>query len=498
MSPARLTVDPDFTVGEVDPRLFGNFVEHLGRCVYTGIHEPGHPSADADGFRGDVEDLVRELGVTLVRYPGGNFVSGYRWEDGVGPVGDRPARLDGAWKTTEPNTVGTDEFCAWARRMGVEPLMAVNLGTRGVEAAAALVEYCNHPGGSSWSDLRIANGHPEPHAVKYWCLGNEMDGPWQIGHKTAHEYGRLAAEAGKAMRLVDPTIELVACGSSGRLMPTFGEWESTVLDHAFDVVDHISLHSYTTPGPDADVASFLASGVEFDEFIDGVVATADAVAAKRHSDKRIGLSFDEWNVWHRYDGDEDGGWSRAPRLLEVVYDAQDAVVVGGMLISLLRHADRVKIGCLAQLVNVIAPIMTDPGGAAWRQTIFHPIAATSRHGRGTVLDTRVSSDTVPTAKYGEVTAVDAVAVRGADDAVTVFAVNRGQADAHTLSVDLGRFPQLRTATVTLLATEDRAATNTADAPGAVVPRELDAQPLTEGRFELELPPVSWAMVRLTA
>ena len=497
MSPARLTIDPAFTVGEVDPRLFGNFVEHLGRCVYTGIYEPDHPTADEHGFRGDVADLLRELGVTLVRYPGGNFVSGYRWEDGVGPQDQRPARLDGAWRTTEPNTVGTDEFCAWAKRLDVEPLMAVNLGTRGVEAAAALVEYCNHPGGSAWSDLRRANGHEDPHGVKYWCLGNEMDGPWQIGHKTADEYGKLAAEAGKAMRLIDPDIELVACGSSGRGMPTFGDWERTVLDHTFDVVDYIALHAYTTPGDDGDVASFLASGVEFDDFIDGVVATADAVAAKRHSSKRINLSFDEWNVWHRYTGDENGNWGLAPRLLEVVYDLQDAVVVGGMLISLLKHADRVKIGCLAQLVNVIAPVMTEPGGGAWRQPTFFPIALTSRFGRGTVLQTPVVSDTMPTEKYGDVGAVDGVAVRGEDGSVTVFAVNRDQHNAHRLTADLSAFPGLTRATVTIMSGEDLTLTNSLDAPDRVAPRELPATPLGEG-LSLELPAVSWAMVRITA
>ena len=508
MSPARLSVDPAFVVGEVDPRLFGSFVEHLGRCVYTGIHEPGHPTADSFGFRGDVEALVRELGTPVLRYPGGNFVSGYRWEDGVGPVADRPARLDGAWKTTDPNTVGTDEFCAWTKRMGIEPVIAVNLGTRGVEAAAALVEYCNHPGGSAWSDMRAANGHPGPHGVKYWCLGNEMDGPWQIGHKTAQEYGRLAAEAAKAMRLVDPTIELVACGSSGRWMPTFGEWETTVLDHTFDVVDHISLHAYTSPTRDPgtgggdDVASFLASGVEFDSFIDGVVATVDAVAAKRHSSKKIGLSFDEWNVWHRYDGDEDGAWGLAPSLLECSYDLADAVVVGGMLISLLRHADRVKIGCLAQLVNVIAPIMTEPGGGSWVQPTFHPFALTSRFGRGTVLNTPIASETMPTKAFGDVGAVDAVVVHsdpatGGDGSLTVFAVNRDQSGPHTLTADLSGFPGLTTATVTVISGDDPSATNTLDAPDTVTPQELPAAPLTDGALSVELPAVSWAMVRLT-
>src|SRR5262245_15582390 len=221
MEQASITLDPAYTVAEVDARLFGGFVEHLGRCVYTGVFEPGHPTADPSGFRSDVADLVRDLGVPIVRYPGGNFVSGYRWEDGIGPVAQRPARLDLAWRSLEPNRFGTDEFAAWCATVGAAPMLAVNLGTRGVEAASDLVEYCNHPGGTYWSDRRVRNGSREPHRVKTWCLGNEMDGPWQVGAKTAREYGRLAAETAKAMRLVDPGVELVACGSSGRGMPTF-------------------------------------------------------------------------------------------------------------------------------------------------------------------------------------------------------------------------------------------------------------------------------------
>src|SRR5215216_338402 len=213
---ARLVVDPAFVVGALDRRLFGSFVEHMGRCVYTGIYEPGHATADPDGFRQDVLELVRELGVTAVRYPGGNFVSNYDWEDGVGPKGERPRRLDLAWRAIEPNQFGTDEFVAWSRKANVEPIWAVNLGTRGIKEAVELLEYCNLPAGTELPDRRVANGTPEPHGIKVWCLGNEMDGPWQIGHKTAEEYARLAEETANAMRRVDPGIELVACGSSNR------------------------------------------------------------------------------------------------------------------------------------------------------------------------------------------------------------------------------------------------------------------------------------------
>lgn len=427
---ARVLLHPAFRTGTVDRRLFGSFVEHLGRAVYTGIYEPEHETADEHGFRRDVADLTRELGVTVVRYPGGNFVSNYVWEDGVGPVEDRKPFIDLAWRTIEPNTIGTDEFLQWAEREGVEPMMAVNLGTRGVAAAAALVEYCNGEAGSRWADLRIANGREKPYGVRLWCLGNEMDGPWQIGHKDAHEYGKLAAEAGKAMKLVDPSIELVACGSSSMTMPTFGEWEQTVLSYTYDLVDHISMHAYYEE-MDGDRASFLASGTSMDRFIRRVVASADAVGARRRSDKRITISFDEWNVWYlqtRFPGEQNLPLqSDAPRIIEDVYSGLDAVVVGDLMVTLLNHADRVPVACLAQLVNVIAPIMTEPGGPAWKQPTFHPFATTARLARGDALDVRVDAPTISTAKHGDVPAVTAAATWDGpegDGQVAVFLVNR--------------------------------------------------------------------------
>ena len=376
MQKAKLIMDRDFQIGAVDKRIFGSFIEHLGRAVYGGIYEPGHPTADEQGFRRDVAGLVRELNVPITRYPGGNFVSGYNWEDGVGPRDQRPKRLDLAWFTTEPNQVGINEFCDWARMAGSEVMMAVNLGTRGVDAARSIVEYCNHPSGSYLSDLRVSHGWKQPHDIKLWCLGNEMDGPWQIGHKTAYEYGRLANEAGKAMKWVDPTIELVSCGSSNLNMPTFAEWESTVLTEAYDTVDYMSLHQYYGNG-EGDTASFLARSDDMDEFIKKVISVCDYVRARQRKSKRINLSFDEWNVWF-HSGEQDkevwkqGKWNLALPLLEDVYDFEDALLVGLMLITLINNADRVKVACLAQLVNVIAPIMTRNGGGVWRQTIFYP------------------------------------------------------------------------------------------------------------------------------
>ena len=246
MKQSKLILDKDYIISPIDRRLYGSFIEHLGRAVYTGIYEPAHPLADEQGFRRDVLDLVRKLNVPVVRYPGGNFVSGFRWEDSIGPKELRPRRLDLAWKTTEPNTFGLHEFVDWAKKANTEVMYAVNLGTRDILDAQYVVEYCNHPSGTAWSDLRIKNGAKDPFNIKLWCLGNEMDGPWQTGAKTAYEYGRKANEAAKVMKWVDPTIETVACGSSSTNMPTFGTWEHEVLMQAYDNVDYVSPCTATT------------------------------------------------------------------------------------------------------------------------------------------------------------------------------------------------------------------------------------------------------------
>ncbi|WP_033440250.1 arabinosylfuranosidase ArfA [Saccharothrix sp. NRRL B-16314] len=495
---ASLVISPDYVIAPVRRRLFGSFVEHMGRCVYTGIYEPGHPTADEDGFRGDVLDLTRELGVELVRYPGGNFVSGYRWEDGIGPVADRPVRRELAWHSIETNEVGVDEFARWARKADVEVMYAVNLGTRGVEEALDVHEYMNHESGTHLSELRRANGSDAPHGVKLWCLGNELDGPWQLGHKTAHEYGRLAAETARALRQAEPDLELVACGSSSSSMPTFGEWESTVLELTYDQVDHISLHAYYEV-LDGDVDSFLASAVDMDHFIDSVVATADAVGARLKSSKKITLSFDEWNVWYmkRFQEAPRTEWETAPRVIEDQYDVTDAVVVGNLLISLLRHSDRVAVACQAQLVNVIAPIRSEPGGPAWRQTIFHPFALTSRLARGQVLRVETTSPTYSTKRFGDVPVVDAVATHDPDTGDTVvFVVNRHQSEPVDLRVGLAAFGDVAVAEAWTMHDQDGSATNTEADPDRVVP-QAQAVDVTEGELHAVLPPVSWTAVRLT-
>lgn len=497
-SPARLTLDPAFRIAPVEPRLFGSFVEHMGRCVYTGVFEPGHPAADADGFRTDVLELTRELGVTLVRYPGGNFVSNYQWEDGVGLVEDRPARLDLAWRSLESNRFGLGEFMAWAAKAGVEPMMALNLGTRGVADALRLVEYANYPGGTRMSELRRSHGADKPYDIRLWCLGNELDGPWQLGHKTAAEYGRLAAETARALKRFDPGLSLVACGSSNSGMPTFGAWEAEVLEAAYDMVDYVSLHAYYDPS-DGDVDSFLASASDMDHMIRSIAATADHVGAKLRSRKKIGLSFDEWNVWYqsRFKGESSLEWAETPRLIEDTYDVTDAVVVGSLLIALLRNADRVKIACQAQLANVIAPIRTEPGGPAWRQTIFHPFALTARHARGEVLRVEPEGPVISTARYGEAPAIWATATY--DDAtgeIALFVVNRDRHGPCRLDVEL-RAP-VRPVEHLEITDDDLSAANTAGAPDRVTPRPGTGLRMDGRRAELTLPPVSWTIVRFAA
>ncbi|MGH8494972.1 MAG: alpha-N-arabinofuranosidase, partial [Gammaproteobacteria bacterium] len=442
MLKTRIVADRDFVISELDRRVFGTFVEHMGRSIYGGIYEPGHPTADEHGFRRDVLELARELGPIIVRYPGGNFVSGYNWEDGVGPKDERPVKLDLAWGSTESNEFGSNEFIDWCRAAGIEPMFAVNMGTRGPDEARNLVEYCNHPGGTYWSDLRRSHGYDEPHDIRFWCIGNEMDGPWQIGRKTAAEYGRLAQEAGKVMRLADPTIQLAACGSSHRQMPTYAAWEYEVLGHCFDEVDFISLHAYFRNDTD-DIENYFSVIEDLDSFIREVAAICDAVAAGRRSQKRIMLSLDEWNVWYKAHTPDDlrkPGWPQAPKLIEEIYNFEDALIVGGALIAMINNADRVKTACLAQLVNVIGPIMTETGGPAWRQTIFHPFALASRFARGEVLKAKIESDTYATETHQDLPYVLASVLFDSENgAVAILVLNRHRTHETEVEVELRGF-----------------------------------------------------------
>ncbi|MDF2801759.1 MAG: abfA [Anaerocolumna sp.] len=497
---AKMVVDKDFKIAEIDKRVYGSFIEHLGRAVYEGIYQPGHISADKNGFRQDVLELVKELNVPIIRYPGGNFVSNYFWEDGVGPVEDRPKRLELAWRSLETNEVGLNEFARWSELAGSDIMMAVNLGTRGVSDACNILEYCNHPGGTKYSDLRIKHGVEKPHNIKTWCLGNEMDGPWQLGSKTAEEYGRIAYETAKAMKLIDPEIELVSCGSSNTGMPTFPSWEATTLEHTYEHVDYVSLHQYFG-NADNDTKDFLAKSMETDHFIKTIIATCDYVKAKKRSKKNINISFDEWNVWyHSHQADDNTmkkePWQKAPALLEDIYTFEDALLVGLLLITFMKHADRVKMACLAQLVNVIAPIMTETNGPAWKQSIYYPYLHASKFGRGIALQPVLFSTKHDTKNYTDVSDIDSVAVYNEEaDEVTIFAVNRDLEDSIEFSCDVKSFADYGLIEHIVLGGHDLKAVNSAILQN-VEPKQSNATKVDNGALTTILENASWNVIRL--
>ena len=431
-----IRVSNDNIVSRVDDRVYSSFVEHMGRAIYTGIYEPDHPTADEFGFRKDVMDLVRPLNLSHIRYPGGNFLSGYRWKDGIGPKEERPARLDLAWFQIEPNLVGTDEFLRWCERLGVQPMLGVNLGTGTPQDAADLVEYVNGTTPTYFAELRKRNGHAEPYNVKLWCLGNEMDGPWQICGKTAEEYGRIAHETAKMMKWIDPTIELVACGSSNTAMKTYGEWEKTVLKHCYNDVSYVSLHSYYR-NDDQDVPSFLASNIDMENMIRYIGSICQQAKLEQKGDHDVYLSFDEWNVWYHFQNEQQPPekWVVGRAIEEENYDDIDTLVVGTLMNALIRNADLVKISCFAQLINVIAPITTVPGGKAFVRTIYYPIMHASHYGRGTSIRPIVDAPTYSCKLYDSVSVLDSAVVKCDDGSLSVFVVNRSETEAAELKID---------------------------------------------------------------
>jgi len=503
-NPVRAYVDSRRTISSLDRNVFGSFLEHLGRAIYEGIYDPGSKLSDSNGLRKDVIEEIQRAGVPIVRYPGGNFVSGYNWLDGVGPRASRPHVLDKAWNTINSNEFGTNEYLAWARAVGTKPLLAVNLGTGTPEQAAALVEYCNVEKGTRWSELRRTHGIAAPHKVEYWCLGNEMDGPWQIGHCTATEYGLRAADAARQIRYVDPSpsLKLIACGSSGPLMPTYLQWDREVLEQCYDYVDAISLHRYFDNARETggDSSKFLALNLSMERQIAEVTAVCDFVRGLKRSPKKLWLSFDEWNVWYRArTGDAVNGHEQeAPHLLEEIYNLEDALLVGGLLNSLMRSSDRVKLACLAQLVNVIAPIMTNPNGM-FRQTIFYPYSWALQYARGSVLNLLVESPTYEVSGMGQVPYLDMAATFNGDDGKTaIFALNRDLSQAHTVELKWQDRAPSKVLAATVLTGDDLKAVNGFDAPQRVAPQTASKPSLTGETLKLELPAKSYTVVQLSS
>ncbi|WP_374622483.1 alpha-N-arabinofuranosidase [Devosia sp.] len=501
---ATVTAHSDYTIARIDDRVYGAFLEHLGRAIYTGIYEPDHPTADGDGMRGDVAQLVRDLRIPMVRYPGGNFVSAYNWEDGIGPRDQRPTRLDLAWHTSDSNQVGIHEFAAWCDTVNTQMMLAINLGSRGLDEARNFLEYVNGPTGSYWGDLRKKNGRADPFDVKLWCLGNEMDGPWQVGHKTAYEYGRLANEVAKTMRAFDKSLELIVCGSSHSNMPTYPDWEREVLEHTYDSVDHISLHMYFA-NREKNTANYLSLNEKLDRYIGTVASTINFVKSKKRSKRDVYISFDEWNVWYHSNKqdrailDGNSGWPHAPRLLEDIYNFEDVLQVGLILNTFIRRSDVVKLACIAQLVNVIAPIMTDPKGQAWRQTIYYPYYFASIYGRGTALQLAVNTPGYDAEHGDNVGYVDISGVRNEEEGtVTFFAVNRHGSDSIDLEVSLEGFAAATVIDHQVMTHANLEAVNTAADQHNVAPRQGAGARVDGSSLSVRLPPYSYQMIRIKA
>jgi alpha-N-arabinofuranosidase len=507
--PARTVINQARYRSELDRRLLGSFLEHLGRAVYTGVYEPGSKFADEKGFRKDVIAQIKELGVPIIRYPGGNFVSGYDWQDGVGPKDKRQTVLERAWNSIETNQFGTNEFIEWCKRANAEPLLGFNLGTGTPEHAVAYVEYCNVGKGTKWSDLRRAHGYEEPHNVKFWCLGNEMDGPWQMGHSTAREYGRKARDAARQIRVVDPDTKLIACGSSNTILDTYLVWDREVLEECYDQVDGISLHNYygNTPALTGnDTSRYLAMNLDMERQIHEITAVCDYVQGVQKSPKRLWLSFDEWNVWYRARDVKarDGQRRFAPHLLEEVYNLEDALLVGGFLNTLLRQSGRVRVGCLAQIVNVIAPLLTNAEGVL-RQSIYHPYAWALKYARGKVLDLLVESETYPIKAEGlradfarddRVPYLDVVATLDpANGQVCVLMFNRDLESERELVLDWRDPTPTRVLACETLTGSDLKAANTFERPTLVSPRALDA-PKAGSSMTFKLPPRSYTFAQI--
>jgi alpha-L-arabinofuranosidase len=493
MHTTRVVFDPAYKIGEVDPRIFGGFLEHMGRAVYEGVYDPKSAHADQNGFRRDVLDALRQLRMTAMRYPGGNFASGYHWEDGIGPKEKRPTVRELAWQSIEPNQFGTDEFVQMARMMDWTPMITVNLGTGTPEEARNWVEYTNSPVGTKYSNMRAANGSVEPFDVKLWCLGNEMDGPWQLGHVPADQYAIRAQQAAKLMKDTDPSIELVACGSCAITLPTYMDWDRTVLEYIGPYADYISLHRYVGNALD-DTLDYLAVTNSIDQQIEEMDAVCRYVQAKTRSKKRHYLCFDEWNVWYRTHSAEhtNGRGKFAPPLIEEQYNLEDALVAAGFLNSFIRHADSLKIANIAQIVNVIAPILTR-GDDMLLQSIYYPLAMFAARREGIAIQPAVDGPAYDSPSFGRVNYIDTSAILG-DGVMHTFFTNRSVSEPALVEVDPagGKFEAVLSAEI--VCGPEAAARNTYDNPNVIYSQPLNSVMVEQGKARIQLPPLSFAAV----
>ncbi len=493
MKSVNCFVNKNLEISKIDNRIYGSFIEHMGRAVYSGIYEPDHKTSDEQGFRQDVLAAVKDLNVPIVRYPGGNFVSGYDWRDGIGPKNERPVRLDYAWFSVENNQFGIDEFADWTKKANTEGMIAVNLGTGTPQDAGYLAEYCNIDKGTYWSDKRREYGHDKPHNFKLWCLGNEMDGPWQTCQLDATTYGRKANETAKILKWVDPKIEVVAVGSSSKEMPTFPFWDETVLRECYENVDYLSLHRYYEY--QGCISDFLASFHDLDEFINIVKSVTDVIKAEKRSSKLMKLSLDEWNVWNIKDINTKR-WAEAPELCEDKYTFLDTLVLGGLLCTIVNNADRIKIACLAQLVNALSPIHTKKGGDVLLHGTYYPFKQVSNNGRGTVYRTITKCENIRTKKYGDVPQITTLTTFDeSKNQLAFFLLNIDENEDLELNLNIVEFGDLRMVKHEVITgVDDLFVSNTFENPNTIIPKNIDVCNLVGTDFKINVPKLSWHMM----
>jgi alpha-N-arabinofuranosidase len=373
-------LDFDRRIGEIDRNIYGSFIEELGRCIYGGVYDPGSPLSDSEGYREDVMRAIKGLRISVLRWPGGNFASGYNWKDGIGPKNKRPPRWDPAWQEVDSNQFGTDEFLRYCEKLQVQPYITVNMGTGTMQEAADWVEYCNGTENTYWANQRRKNGHLAPYKVKLWGLGNEVYGGWEIGQMDARNYSADALQYAKLMKWMDPTLRLVAVGD------TSVNWDVRVLEQLTEIIDYISLHHY---GGSLNTEKEMRDATYFHDQLRALEGVITAVMANRPPRKPIAIAADEWNIWFR-----SGAQPGNPHKLEEIYNLRDALWVASALNIFHRMCNSVRLACLAQLVNVLAPIMTNRTGLVL-QTIYYPFLLYSNYAGNIALDALVRSDAFP-------------------------------------------------------------------------------------------------------
>ena len=523
----RVTIHPDFQIGDISPRLYGAFLEPIGTMVNGAMYNPKHPTADDKGFRRDFLEAIKATGLPAVRLPGGNFVSGWDWKDSIGPMSERKTRLDPAWKQYIPNDVGHDEYLTWAERTETEPLYTINLGTGDINDAMKIVEYTNHEGGSYWSDLRRENGHNSPYGVKTWYLGNEMDGPWQLGSWLFNPqgYGSLSNEVSKAIKMLDPNIETVVCASTSFVLPHYPDWDMEVLSRCYESVDYISLHHYHS-APPGDYAALLGGSSYFEDYINTVTALCDVVQTKYRSPKRLMLSFDEYGTFPQtpeplnygrglhgilaphYTFDKEKKFVRhdpdnMPARIFPGGDMLYALTSASTMLAFLRHADRVKIGCMTGGLRVLAA--TDRSNV-WKHAAHYPFTQLMRYGRGVSLQVAVRGETFDIPGYAmndtsqfytqkDLPFIDTAAAYDADTgALSLFVINRDWEDDHTLEININAFGGYKLIEHIELYSDDMDAKNTYEDEKIKPSANSDAK-LTDGKCTSRVKKLSWNVFR---